>query len=193
MNKVGLAKSISAVANAPVIATLTFVILVSLQPAKDVAVLAASIIFATVLPLLSLAYLSRRRVIPDFYASDRKSRLIPFIAAIACYACGVAVLLLLGAVPLIDALMLCYLVNTTTMMLITLRWKISIHSSGIAGPATVLAYALGAVGYVAFLFVIPIGWARVAVGEHTIGQVLAGALVTIALTYAQLVVYVTLL
>ena len=51
----------------------------------------------------------------------------------------------------------------------------------------------GAAGCVAFLFAIPIGWARVAVRAHTVGQVLAGALVTVAATYAQLVIYLRLL
>jgi membrane-associated phospholipid phosphatase len=79
------------------------------------------------------------------------------------------------------------------MMLISIRWKISIHASGITGPVTVLTYSLGVVGLFLFGLTVPVGWARIRLGVHTLSQVVAGALLTIATTWLQLRIYLTLL
>lgn len=75
------------------------------------------------------------------------------------------------------------------MMVITQFWKISIHASGISGPATFLTHQLG-VGMIPFaLLILPISWARIKLKAHDIYQVMAGILVAIVLTYVQLELY----
>jgi len=106
---------------------------------------------------------------------------------------GGLTLWLLKAPPMITALILCYAGNTLVMMTITIRWKISVHASGITGPATVLIEGLGAWGGLFFLLLFPVAWARIRLKAHTPMQILAGALVTIVATWIQLKIYLPLL
>jgi len=188
-----LAKFLSAVLNAPVAAAYAFAILVvSEDTPHPLTILFVSIFFATVVVLITLYVLARTRVTSDFYASNRETRLIPFAIAVASFAFGVLALLFLQAPKPIIALMLSLLVNNGILALITLRWKISIHANGIAGPATVLAYSLGSTGYLFALLIIPVVWARMALKAHTAGQLLAGALLAPLVTYVLLRIYLPL-
>ncbi|MET8006567.1 hypothetical protein [Nonomuraea glycinis] len=59
---------------------------------------------------------------------------------------------------------------------ITLAWKISFHAGASAGAVVVLAHLLPwlPVLVAGVMVVTLIGWARVRVAHHTLGQVLAG-------------------
>jgi membrane-associated phospholipid phosphatase len=74
-------------------------------------------------------------------------------------------------------------------MLITFKWKISIHASGITSPFTALVYLLGGVMLPLLLVVIPVGWARVELKAHTKMQVTAGAILSGLLTWVQMSFY----
>ncbi len=67
------------------------------------------------------------------------------------------------------------LVGLVTSTLVTLFWKLSIHTAVTAGGLVILVLVFGR----AFLAMTPVvglvGWARVASGDHDLGQVLAGA------------------
>jgi membrane-associated phospholipid phosphatase len=136
---------------------------------------------------------SKRGLISDFYVSEKEQRAKPFAGAIASYVVGSVALLLVRAPTLVTGLMLCYAGNTVIMMLITLRWKISVHASGIACPTTVLVYGTGAWAAVFFALLLPVGWARIRLKAHTSWQMLAGALVTIVATWIQLWIYLSIL
>jgi membrane-associated phospholipid phosphatase len=69
-------------------------------------------------------------------------------------------------------------VGGVVVLLITLRWKISIHAGSAAGSATVLALLYGAWALPLLLGVAVIGWSRVVLGKHSWAQVVAGALVS---------------
>jgi membrane-associated phospholipid phosphatase len=79
------------------------------------------------------------------------------------------------------------------MMFISLRWKISVHASGIAGPSTALIYAFGVMAAPLLLLALPVAWARVKLGAHTILQVALGVLLTILITWIQMRVYLSIL
>jgi hypothetical protein len=194
MNSKEAAEFLSHVFNAPVVAAFTFLILlISEEPSNLLVLTTISLAFGTVIPLMLLYLLSLKGIIPDIYASERESRTVPFLAAMLSYLLGAVALLAVEAPPIITAVMLCYLGNSLVMTLITLKWKISVHTSGIAGPATALTYSLG-IGALFFLgLVIPVGWARIKLRAYTPAQVLAGALVTIATTWLQLGIHLMLL
>jgi membrane-associated phospholipid phosphatase len=188
------AQLISHAFNAPVMAALAF--LWMLLPEKGQRLVAHEVIsltFATLIPLLLLFYLQRAGRIPDIYASQRESRATPFLGAISSYLAGTTALLATAAPKIVTALMLCYLGNSLIMMLITRVWKISVHASGITGPATVLIYSVGVAALPVLLLVIPVGWARIMLKAHTPAQVLAGGLLTIATTLLQLELYLAIL
>jgi membrane-associated phospholipid phosphatase len=185
------AELISFALNAPVFAFFTFLALLVGKGAAgfwlNVCVTAA---FGTVAPSAFILCLFCRGLITDFYASNRESRAVPFVGALVSYGLGTVLLLAIHAVPVVTATMLCYFSNSLVMMLVTLKWKVSVHASGIAGPATALSCSLGTPWLSTFLLVIPVGWARIRLGAHSLSQVIAGALLTIPLTWGQFLIIV---
>jgi len=136
-----LANAITAILNAPLISLYTFAYTIAaLAPPNSLLIFLITTAFATLLPMAVIFYMFRRGQLGDMYAYERQTRFRPFMGAIACYLLGLITLLAASAPLLVLALMVGYMVNTIIMMLITLRWKISIHASGIAGPATFLVY-----------------------------------------------------
>ncbi len=185
-----LAEGISLLMNAPIFAFITFLpLLLSRNTPSFLPILTTVLLFGTVGPLVLVYILSKRGIIPDYYASERETRTIPFFGAALSYLLGALILSSLAAPVIITALMLCYGVNTFVMMLINLKWKISIHASGITGPATFLFYTFGMIAIPFFFLVLPVGWARLRLRAHTPAQILAGALLTIAITWFQLKTY----
>ena len=185
-----VAKAISTIFNPPLVALYAFAFLVlSLNPPSLLPLLAICSFFVCILPYLMILYMVNAGIIPDMFASDRRTRTKPFLAAVGSYAGGMIALILLHAPRMLTALMACYVVNSIVMMLITQVWKISVHASGIAGPGTFLLHQLGIVMLPFFLLVLPIGWARLDLRAHTRNQVLAGALLTMGLTLVQVQLY----
>ena len=189
------ASVISLVFNPAVTAAFTFLIL--LYPLQRVQpfllLMAICITFGTMVPLVMMYQLTKRGLISDFNVSERQERTRPLVGAAVSYLAGGGALLLLRAPTIINALMLCFACNTAIMLLITLRWKISIHASGIAGPTTALIYSIGTWAAVFFILLIPVGWARVQLKAHTPWQIFAGALVAAIATWLQLKIYFSIL
>jgi membrane-associated phospholipid phosphatase len=187
------AELISFAFNPPIVAAPSFLYLILLQrPVNSLTLAVISVMFGALFPLSIVYGLSKLRIIPDLWASQRETRVIPFTGAICSYILGSAALAMENSPAIIIALMLCYVGNTVIMMLISLRWKISVHASGVAGPVTALVYALGAAGLPRFFLVVPVGWARIRLKAHTLAQVAAGALLTIVTTWIQMGIYLAL-
>ena len=195
MTSVNSASVISGIFNPAVTAAFTFLIL--LYPMQSIQtflmLMTTCVTFGTMIPLVMMLQLTKSGVISDFNVSERKERTRPFVGAAASYLAGGGVLLLMKAPIIIIALMLCYAGNTVIMLLITLRWKISIHASGVAGPTTALVYSIGTWAAVFFILLIPVGWARMQLKAHTPWQILVGALVTAIATWLQLIIYFSIL
>jgi membrane-associated phospholipid phosphatase len=189
----GYAELISFVFNPPIVAAPAFLYLILLQtPVNSPTLAVISVMFGALVPLSIVYGLSKLRIIPDLWASQRETRAIPFTGAIFSYLLGSAALAIENSPAIITALMLCYVGNTVIMMLISLKWKISVHASGVAGPVTALIYVLGVVALPLLFLIVPVGWARIRLQAHTIAQVAAGALLTVVATWIQMGVYLLL-
>jgi membrane-associated phospholipid phosphatase len=188
----GFAEVVSFVFNPPIVAAPAFLYLIIRQkPVNSLALAVITVFFGTLVPLSIVYGLSKLRVIPDLWASKRETRFIPFTGAICSYLLGSVALVAETSMATLTALMLCYVGNTLIMMIISLRWKISVHASGIAGPVTALIYILGVRALPLLILVIPVGWARIKLGAHTVAQVAAGALLTILTTWLQMGIYLS--
>lgn len=186
-----LADAITGILNAHFISLYTFAYIIAvLAPPNAIVLFLLTTIFATLLPMVVIYYMIRKGILKDIYVYDRQNRFKPFMGATLCYLLGLIALLLVSAPFLVLVLMAGYLVNTVFMMLITLRWKISIHASGVAGPATFLIYVFGIQFLWTLLLIIPVGWARLKLKAHTPSQVVVGFLLTVAVTYLLLLVFV---
>jgi membrane-associated phospholipid phosphatase len=134
---------------------------------------AAYIVLAICVPLLVLFGLLYRGRVSDLDVTQRHERLIPFITALggAAVACGY--LYYIEAPQLLLRFAIAHTAVMTLVFLITLYWKISVHSAGIAGVATFFSSVIG-FPLIAFAPVLLVGWSRVYLGRHTVGQVCAG-------------------
>ena len=186
-----VAKLVSAAMNAPIVALITFIPLIMSQARSSAhTLITVTALFGSVLPLMFIFYLARKGIIPDIYASDRKTRIKPFLGAMASFLTGVAVLLAVSAPRSVTALMASYVVNASVLLVISLVWKISVHTSGIAGPVTALVFQLGAKMIPFFFLALPVAWARMELKAHDLKQVAAGTLLTSVLTWLQMNLYV---
>ncbi len=191
MDRKKLASGVSAVLNAPLITLITFIPLILVQETGQAfTLIAITTLFGSVLPLVMVWGLLRLRVIKDFYANERSTRTIPFLWSMVFYLLGVWALIAVNAPTVVTALMACYLVNGFVLLLITSKWKISIHASGITSPVTALVYLLGNWMLPLFLMVIPVAWARMELKAHDMKQIAAGAVLSTMLTWIQMSFYV---
>lgn len=156
--------------------------------------LAVSLVFFCLVPLVYVMGLVRAGRVESLEVRDRASRLTPFLVCIGSYAVGALLLsrtVESAAFPLVVAFAALYPLNTAGLLLITLRWKISIHMTSLAGFVGVLLFAALTVwrdlpadteALLTLATVVPtvvllplLMWARVRVGAHTVAQVVAGA------------------
>lgn len=164
---------ISALTSPYVITAFTVVLIVRvLHPTLPQLLLwsALSAFFAAVLPFTVVFLLWRTGRVTDIHVAVREQRALPFIAALASGAIGVAVLHLIGVPRVLVALGVVYLVVGLALALISLYWKISVHSGVVTAAVMVLVLA----GYEQAAYALPliplVLWARTYRGRHTFAQ-----------------------
>jgi len=186
-----IASGVSAVLNAPLITLATFIpLILSSGRERDLSLIAITGFYGCLLPLMIVGVMLKKGLISDFYATDRNERTTPFLLTIASYTLGCISLLVVEAPPAVTALMACYIVNGFILLSITLKWKISIHASGITSPVTALVYNLGNSFLPFFLLAIPVAWARLELKAHNLKQITAGAVLSSILTWIQMSLYI---
>ena len=154
------------------------------DPVKAVLTVLVSLLFVTVIPTAATYYFSIKLGRRDGDIPDRTLRFKPMMIGVLSYAIGTVVLYLMDVPDIIWVLMMCYAIVTFVMTVITLYWKISIHSVGIAGPAMALSLVFWPWGMLYFLLLPPIAWSRYVLKRHTPAQLAAGALTGFVITGA---------
>lgn len=142
--------------------------------------------FGSVLPMVGVFAMLKNGVISDLYATKRTERFVPFLSSIISYMLGAVVLVYMKAPAAITALMATYIVNGIVLVMITTKWKISIHASGVTSPVTALVYLMGSRLMPLFLIFLPVAWARLELKAHSKMQLTMGALVSGILTWFQM-------
>lgn len=148
--------------------------------------LALAVLVCSVTPVVVVLALKKRGKVNDLDISQRHLRFIPFVIGIAFYFIGYGLLEYLGAPPLVRYVMLCYALNTFAIMLITLVWKISVHTTSFGGPAAALYVAFGGAMLWLLLLMPVLIWSRVELKAHTAAQAATGALIGYAFTLLEL-------
>jgi membrane-associated phospholipid phosphatase len=111
----------------------------------------------------------------DRHVRVRQERLVPFLAAIASFLAGLALLVALGAPRQLIALVVAMLTCLAVTMLVTLWWKLSLHTAAASGTVAILVLTLGPLLILALPVVALVAWSRIRLGDHTPAQTLAGA------------------
>ena len=199
MDKLKIAKAISTFTNPPIICIPLFFIIClvlsfengTFDLSEFIVLELISLIFASVLPMAIILYWVKK-LDTDSDISNREDRFTPLVVGIISYFIGFLVSLFIGRDHFLTALLLCYAVNTGVVLLITSKWKISVHTTGLSGPVGALILLLGPIGALfAVLYPILI-WSRVTLNKHTLAQAIAGGVQGFFLTILEMYLYIYL-
>lgn len=106
----------------------------------------------------------------------RQERPLPLLVGVTSVLAGIA-LLTFGRAPRdLVALIVAMGVGLSSSLLVTLKWKISIHVAVVAGAVVILILVFGPTWLVLMPLIAAVGWARVVLGDHTPAQSVAGGL-----------------
>ena len=145
-----------------------------------------SCLFSSGLIFVYISYLKYKRVIKSTELIDREHRISPLTFAVISYALGYLLLTVLNAPPIVRGLMFCYVTTSVLVLMITRRWKISMHTTAIANATMALVYHWGWT-VLPVLGLIPIvAAARIKTQRYDLLQVSAGALLGSIMTMLQL-------
>jgi membrane-associated phospholipid phosphatase len=171
---------------APASISIPFVVLVALYHAQNVlrslTYALITLFFLSIGPFIYILISVRMGKISDVDVSRRTERSGPFLFGISSVLAGWLALIILHGPKNLQTLLIITAVSGIVMMVTTLWWKISIHASSMGGVATILTAFYGAVMLPTFLLLVLVSWSRVVLRRHTVLQVVAGSLVSIALT-----------
>ncbi len=200
MDKVKIAKAISTITNPPIITIPLFLIIClalsfengAFDLNKFIVLELISLIFASILPLVIILFWAKK-LNTDKDISNREDRYMPLIVGIISYLIGFFISLALNIDNFLTLLLLCYSVNTGVVLLITTRWKISVHTTGLSGPVGALILLLGPWG-ASFGVLYPlIIWSRVLLEKHTLSQAICGGVQGFFLTVIEIYLFMFLL
>lgn len=133
-----------------------------------------AVLFASAIPFAYIISGVRRRRFSDHHASVREQRAIVLLVGIMSVLVGVALLVIVGAPRDLVALVGAMAVGLMSSMTVTLFWKISVHAAVTAGAVVVLVLVFGPPVLVLAALVGLVAWSRVAIGDHTAAQAIAG-------------------
>lgn len=170
----------------PAVISLPLVFLVALyrssNQASNLYYALITLFFASIGPLLYIVIGVRLGKFTDVDVSIRSQRTGPFLFGLGSCFLGLLVIAQTHGPKNLQTLMIMTIISGIILMITTMWWKISIHASTLAGAVTLLTALYGLVMLPAYLLVILVSWSRVVLHRHTIAQVIAGSLVSIAMT-----------
>jgi membrane-associated phospholipid phosphatase len=176
-DRTSLARAVTE-ALAPANLAVTQLLLVSWYSTPGLAGLGWGLLAATFCGLIPygivIAGVHRRRW-TDRHLRVRQQRSTPFLAAIASVLAGLALLLALDAPRQLVALVVAMLTGLAATLLVTLRWKVSVHTAAASGTVAILVLTFGSPLILALPAVALVAWSRIRLGDHTPAQTLAGA------------------
>jgi hypothetical protein len=134
-----------------------------------------AVLFASLLPFLFVLRQVRRGRLTDQHVRLRGQRTLPLLVGMASVLVGLGLLMAYGAPRELVALVGAMMAGLVVSLLVTLWWKISLHTGVAAGAVVILVLVFGPTLLAFAPAVGLIGWARVEVGDHTPAQAAVGA------------------
>ncbi len=135
----------------------------------------AALTFACALPLAVVLLMVRRGHVTDHHIRVREQRPLPLAVGMASTTCGIGLLVLIDAPGELLAVVISMLIGLAVALLISLRWKASIHLAVWCGSVSVMSAIASPWWLTAFAAAPAIAWARVTIKDHTWPQTLGGA------------------
>jgi len=158
-------------------------------------VIATILVFTCIIPFLYILFKYITGSIPDFYIANREKRTSVYIISLISYVACVFCLVRLRAEPFFLTVFISSVIGFLLIVLINLKWKISVHSCGagvFCGAVFAFAYYLNAAPLMLFCAVILIAGtitsARLMLKVHTLWQVIAGFFVGLIFSLFPLII-----
>lgn len=135
----------------------------------------AILFFSILLPVIFTIYLIKKEKIKNFHLKIRKERTLPFAFAMLTSTISLIIIKYLGVNPEFLRLVLTvYLMALGYVIINLLKFKISAHVFVFFSSVLVLTFFIDLRFVYLAPLVLPIGWARVQLDEHTVGEVAGG-------------------
>ena len=134
------------------------------------------VIMAMVAPLLFLIWQVRHGHVTDLDVQLREQRKGSLLVTIAGFGVSWLVMHIGHAPSLLKAMAGAGFVQWLVVFAITLRWKISAHTTSAAGVTMLILRVFGLAAVPLVISIPLIAWSRVKLRRHTLGQTIAGAL-----------------
>ncbi|MFX1565480.1 MAG: hypothetical protein ACFFCH_05775 [Promethearchaeota archaeon] len=138
------------------------------------------VVFVVIGPILPVALMVALGRI-TFDVENRRDRPLLYLVAILVYVGG-ALIAWLYHNHAMAVIAIAYAAVTSAIALVSLFWKASAHSAGVAGPITGLIWVFGPFFLPFSLLAGVVAWARWKLKLHTAWQLLGGILIAIVVT-----------
>jgi membrane-associated phospholipid phosphatase len=135
-----------------------------------------AIVFMVIIPAIYVQWKVRQGEISDFHIPIRTQRYRPILVTIGCSFLSWALMVFGHAPHFITTLTAIGILHGLFLFIVTLRWKISGHSTAIAGICLLLIHFFGQACIPSLMLIPLVAWARVRIRRHTPAQTAAGAI-----------------
>lgn len=134
------------------------------------------IVMAMIVPLTFLIWQVRQGRVTDLDVQLREQRKGSLLVTIAGFAIAWLAMWIGHAPPLLTAMAGMGVIQWLIIFAITLRWKISVHTTSAAGATLLILHVLGIAAAPLVITIPIIAWSRIKLHRHTPSQTIAGAL-----------------
>ena len=138
---------------------------------------ALTVLVVCAVPMVFVLQRVHRGRLTDRHVRLREQRLAPLLVALGAILCGILLLIWLGAPRELVVLLVAMIVGAAVCLLITLVWKMSIHTGTVAATALILAIIFGPPYLLLEVLAALVAWARVELRVHSPAQVIGGGII----------------
>lgn len=133
-------------------------------------------LFVCILPLAYVLVMIKLGKVTDHHVSDRRQRPALLLLTLISVLAGLVVLQLIKGPVSVSLMIIALIGGISVLAVVSAFWKMSGHASAIAAAAVIVVLMFGP-AWLPLLVIVPaVGWSRVVLRAHTLGQVLAGSL-----------------
>ena len=133
-------------------------------------------VFYSVIPMVIIVRGARRGRWDGHWVRERERRIVPFLLCLVSTVAGLAIMLVGGAPRDVIALAWSMIATLVAVLAITRWWKVSVHATVAGGAVATVVLLYGPWYLLLVLGVALVAWSRVVVEDHSVAQVVVGAL-----------------
>jgi membrane-associated phospholipid phosphatase len=133
-------------------------------------------VFYSALPMAFVVRGARRGRWDGHWVRDREHRTLPLLMCLLSALAGMALMVWLSAPAPVVALAWAMITTLVACLVITRWWKVSVHATVAGGAVAMVTFLYGPWLLLLVPLVALVCWSRVVVEDHTVAQVVTGAL-----------------